>query len=176
MSSAYNEEIQDWESGLKLNTITRVVLVMGIIFILGATIYTVTRPEEPDILFFILNENEVMKDFPTNTTVGETVSLHAFVENNLLHQATFAVMIYRGESNIPLNISMGVADQPQATYLRNQTITLDDGEGWISDQISVEFPSVGNNQPIILELWVNTTQGWQYIPDFMLILRISVNQ
>ena len=51
MSSAYNEETQDWESGLKLTTITRIVLVLGIIFILGATIYTVTRPEEDDLLF-----------------------------------------------------------------------------------------------------------------------------
>ena len=174
MSSAYNEETQDWESGLKLNTITRIVLVMGIIFILGATIYTVTRPEEDDLLFFVLNEDQLMKDFPTNTTVGNSVSFHTYIENHLQHQTTFAVMIYRGESDIPLNISTGVVNHPQATYLENQTITLDDGEGWISDKIGVEFPSAGNNQPIILELWVNTTQGWQYIPEFMLTLRISV--
>ena len=65
-------------------------------------------------------------------------------------------------------------DDPLATYIENHTITLDDGEGWISNKISVMFPLVGNNQPIILELWINTTQGWQYIPDFMLTLRISV--
>ena len=64
MSSTYNEDTQDWDSGLKLNTITRIVLVFGIIFVLGATIYIVTRPEEPDLIFLALNENQVMKDFP----------------------------------------------------------------------------------------------------------------
>ncbi|MHA1745044.1 MAG: DUF1616 domain-containing protein [Promethearchaeota archaeon] len=175
MSSDYNDKSQDWESGLKLTTITRVVLVCGIIFVLGATAYTVTRPEESDILFFVLNEDQVMKDFPTNTTVGGSVSFHAFIENHLLHPATFAVRIYRCEANILRNITAGVADDPLATYLENQTITLDDGEGWISNKISVTFPSAGSNQPIILELWINTTQGWQYIPDYMLFLQISVN-
>jgi len=174
MNSDYNEKSQDWESGLKLTTITRVVLVCGIIFVLGATAYTVTRPEESDILFFVLNENQVMKDYPTNTTVGGTVSLHVFVENYLQHQASFAVKIFRGESNIPLNISTSVVDNPQATYLENLTITLDNAESWISPKISVSFPAAGNKQPIILELWVNTTQGWQYIPNYMLTLRISV--
>ena len=175
MSSAYNEDSQDWESGLKLNTITRIVLVCGIIFVLGATLYTVTRPEEPDLLFFILNEDQVMKDFPTNTTVGGSVSFHAYIENHLQNQATFAVLIYRCEANILRNITTGVADDPLAVYLENQTISLDDGEGWISDKINVAFPSIGDRQPIILELWINTTQGWQYIPDYMVYLQISVN-
>jgi uncharacterized membrane protein len=174
MSSDYNETTQDWESGLKFTTITRVILVFGIIFVLGATAYIVTRPEESDILFFVLNENQVMKDFPTNTTVNGTVLFHAFVENHLLHQVTFAVMIFRGESDISLNISTSVVDNPQATYLENLTVTLEDAESWISPKISVSFPASGIKQPIILELWVNTTQGWQYLPNYMLTLRISV--
>jgi len=94
----------DWKSGLTLEKITKIVLIAGIIIISGAMIYTFTKTEEPDLLFFILNENQELKDYQTNSTVGENVSVYAMIENHLGKTEDFSVRVYRGNSNISTNV------------------------------------------------------------------------
>ena len=104
----------DWKSGLTLEKITKIVLIAGIIVISGAMIYTFTKPEEPDLLFFLLNENQEMKDFQTNSTVGENVSVYTFIENQLGQTENFSVRVYRGNSDISINKSIGVSENINA--------------------------------------------------------------
>ncbi len=165
----------DWKSGLTLEKITKIVLIAGIIVISGAMIYTFTKPEEQDVLFFILNENQELKDFQTNSTVGENVSVYVLIENHLGYTEDFAVRVYRGNSNISTNISIGVSENVNAVYLYNHTYTLENEKSMISDMINVSFYETGLNQSIIIELWINTENGWEYIPNYILIQRFSID-
>ena len=165
----------DWKSGLTLEKITKIVLIAGIIVISGAMIYTFTKPEEPDLLFFILNENQELKDFQTNSTVGENVSVYAMIENHLGYTEDFAVRVYRGNSNISTNVSIGVSENVNAAYLYNYTYTLENEQSIISDMINVSFYETGPDQKIILELWINSDNGWEYIPNYILIQKLSID-
>ncbi len=166
-------EDPDWEDGLSLQKITRIVLLVGIIVVAGAMAYTLTRPEEEDVLFFVLNEDQVMKDFPVNITVDHPVSLHAYVDNHLQRTAEFCVRVYRGGVNFSINSSIGVDGNSNAEYLNNQTRILENEESWTTSMINVSFSSPGN-QTILLELWVKTDFGWRYIPEYILFVRIEV--
>ncbi|WP_371803244.1 DUF1616 domain-containing protein [Candidatus Lokiarchaeum ossiferum] len=167
-------EDPEWKDGLSLNKITRIVLLVGIIVVSGAMVYTLTRPEEEDVLFFILNEDQVMKDYPVNASVNQNVSVHAFVENHLQRSAEFAVRVYRGNSNLTHNISIGVEHNSYATYLFNYTKILENEVSWITPKINVSFPIAGPDQQVILELWVNTDFGWRFLPEYITFLRIEV--
>jgi len=164
----------DWKSGLTLEKITKIVLIAGIIIISGAMIYTFTKTEEPDLLFFILNENQELKDYQTNSTVGENVSVYAMIENHLGKTEDFSVRVYRGNSNISTNVSIGVSENINATYLFNYTYTLENEQTKISDMINVTFYESGPDQKIILELWINRDNGWEYIPNYILIQHFSI--
>ena len=165
----------DYKSGLTLEKITKIVLIAGIILISGAMIYTFTKPEEPDVLFFILNENQEFKDFPTNSSVGENVSIHALIENHLGYTENFSVRVYRGNTDISINDTIGVSENINAAYLYNYTYTLENEQSMISDMINVSFYETGLNQSIIIELWINTDNGWEYIPNYILIQRLSID-
>ncbi len=164
----------DWKSGLTLEKITKIILIAGIIVISGAMIYTFTKTEEPDLLFFILNENQELKDYQTNSTVGENVSVYAMIENHLGKTEDFSVRVYRGNSNISTNVSIGVSENINATYLFNYTYTLENEQTKISDMINVTFYESGPDQKIILELWINADNGWEYIPNYILIQHFSI--
>ncbi|MBA7580777.1 hypothetical protein ES708_22671 [subsurface metagenome] len=164
----------DWKSGLTLEKITKIVLIAGIIVISGAMIYTFTKPEEPDLLFFISNENQELKDYQTNSTVGENVSVYAMIENHLGYTEDFSVRVYRGNSNISINVSIGVSENVNAAYLYNYTYTLENEQSMISEMINVPFYEAGLNQTILLELWINTDNRWQYYPDYILIQNLSI--
>ena len=164
----------DWKSGLTLDKITKIVLIAGIIVISGAMIYTFTKPEEPDLLFFLLNENQEMKDYQTNSTVGENVSVYAFIENHLGNTENFSLRVYRGNANISINASIGVSENVNAVYLFNYSYTIENEQSIISDMINVPFYEAGLNQTILLELWIKTDNGWEYIPNYILIQNFSI--
>ncbi len=164
----------DWKSGLTLEKMTKIVLIVGIIIISGAMIYTFTKPEEQDVLFFILNENQELKDFPTNSSVGENVSIHALIENHLGYTENFLVRVYRGNTDISINKSIGVSENVNADYLYNYTYTLENEQSLISDMINVTFFETGLNS-LIIELWINSDNGWEYYPNYILFLRISID-
>ncbi|MHA1473573.1 MAG: DUF1616 domain-containing protein [Promethearchaeota archaeon] len=164
----------DWKSGLTLEKITKIVLIAGIIVISGAMIYTFTKTEEPDLLFFILNENQELKDYQTNSTVGENVSVYAMIENHLGQTENFSVRVYRGNANISINVSIGVSENVNAAYLYNYTYTLKNEQSMISDMINVPFYEAGLNQTILLELWIYTDNGWEYYPNYILKQNLSI--
>lgn len=157
-----------------LEVITRVILIFGILFVSGGIIYVSTRPEEPDLFFFLLNENQVMRDYPTNTTVGEAVKFYVFIENLLGTSEKFAVRIYNTTEEYWINSTIGVSESNEVSYNFNQTVELNHKEEWISNSMELFFHEPGSNQVIILELWQFSVTGWRYIPDFLLTLRISV--
>jgi uncharacterized membrane protein len=161
-------------SSSNLETITRIVLVFGIIFILGGIIYQTTRPEETDLLFFLLNENQEMRNYPTNTTLENPVGFHIYLENQLNNPYDFAVRVYVCENSYNIDTLTTVYNTSGAHYIENQTIQLNDKQQWISDQFEISFNEVGENQIIIVELWQKIGNVWLFIPDYMLIFRISV--
>jgi len=164
----------DWKSGLTLDKITKIVLITGIIIISGAMIYTFTKTEEPDLLFFILNENQELKDYQTNSTVGENVSVYAMIENHLGQTENFSVRVYRGNANLSVNVSIGVSENINAAYLFNYTYTIEHEQSKISDVINVPFYEAGLNQTILLELWINTDNSWEYIPNYILTQHMEI--
>ena len=164
----------DWKSGLTLEKITKIVLIAGIIIISGAMIYAFTKTEEPDVLFFVLNENQELKDFQTNSTVGENVSVYAFIENHLGYSENFSVRVYRGNANLSVNVSIGVSENVNAAYLFNYTYTIEHEQTKISDMINVPFYEAGLNQTILLELWINADNGWEYIPNYILTQHFTI--
>ena len=163
----------DWKSGLTLEKITKIVLITGIIIISGAMIYTFTKTEEPDVLFFVLNENQESKDFQTNSTVGENVSVYAFIENHLGYSENFSVRVYRGNANLSVNVSIGVSENVNAAYLFNYTYTIEHEQSIITEMINIPFYEIGN-QTILLELWINSDNGWEYYPTYILTQHMEI--
>jgi len=168
-----NSENFDWKSGLTLEKITKIVLIAGIIIISGAMIYTFTKPEEQDVLFFILNEKQELKDFQTNSTIGENVSVYAYIENHLGYTENFSVRVYRGNPNISINVSAGVSENLNAAYLYNYTYTIENEQSKITEMINIPFYEIGN-QTIILELWINSDNGWEYYPNYILTQHMAI--
>ncbi|MHA2000665.1 MAG: DUF1616 domain-containing protein [Promethearchaeota archaeon] len=157
-----------------LTKLTRFILVFSIICVIGAIIYVESRPPEQDLLFFLLNEDQLMQDYPRNCTVDEPVKFHAFVENHLQKTTEFAIRIYRCETNFTINITTGISETQGAHYLYNRTQTLTNGQSWVTGMLNVSFPEAGNNQIIILELWKYSGGQWTFIPNYLLTLRIDV--
>jgi uncharacterized membrane protein len=170
---APNDNEQNSESkGPKLDRFVKVLLIASIITVTGAIIYTNTQPEEPDIVFFLLNENLEAKDYPSNITQGTTVEFYFHIINNLGTQTEFQVRVYVGTNDTKINSQTGVSN---ASPLINISKTLNNGDEWTSNKLNHSFNIVGKNQPIVLELWKKTNGQWQYIPDYILFIRMSVS-
>lgn len=159
---------------LSLEKITRIVLIIGILSVSGAIIYTLTLPEEEDILFFLLNEEQMLRDYPTNSSIGNPVTIHLYVQNMMKDAKEFQINIFRGKNSTFIDPDISVFSNPNATHLLNQNISLKHAEEWISDPITVIFPELGENQLIICELWIKNGNSWEYLPGYVLTLRIDV--
>ncbi len=161
-------------SDLSLEKITRIVLIVGIISVSGAIVYTLTSPKEDDILFFLLNEEQMLKDYPTNVTQGNKVIIHIFIQNLMHETKNFQIHIYRGYSDTYIDPEVSIISNPNVTSVKVQNIVLANEEQWISDPIEVEFTEIGDNQLIICELWIKNGEQWEYLPGYVLTLRIDV--
>jgi uncharacterized membrane protein len=161
-------------SPLNFEKSTRIILICGIVFLLGGFIYILTKPEDDDLYFFLLNENQQMRDYPTNSTIGQPIFFHVVVVNYLGIPKNFAIKVYLSSSQNEIDSSIGVHNQPNTNYLFNRTFSLNDQEKWTSDLLNVSFSSSGQNQIIIVELWHQFQGNWVYLDDFLLTLRISV--
>ncbi len=162
------------ENSLTLEKITKFVLIFGILCVSGAIGYSFTKPEEKDVIFSILNQDQKMKDYPTHSSTGVPITTFAFVENHLQEDKEFAIRIYQGNENVVHNVSITIDNNPNVEYLFNQTIFLSNEESWISEEIVVSFDNPGENQQIIIELWINSENGWEYMPEYMLNLKIDI--
>ena len=61
-----------------------------------------------------------------------------------------------------------------ATLFANQTVQLENNQEWISNPFNISFSTVGDNQIFALELWMETSYGWEFIPDYILIIRLDI--
>ncbi|KKN71865.1 hypothetical protein LCGC14_0416140, partial [marine sediment metagenome] len=83
-------------------------------------------------------------------TVNETISFYVNVGNYLNRNFSFQIQVKRGNKdtlmalNVPTNGSLGF-------IIGN--FTLNDKEGWTSEQLNISFSEQGENQIIIAELW-----------------------
>ncbi len=169
-----SQPLESDESNPDLEVITRVILIFGIIIVIGGIFYVTTRPEEQDVLFFLLNEDQVMRDYPSNVTAGEPLVIHTYIENILGDTETFAVRIYNTTNEYWINSTIGVAEDPEVTYIANQTIELNNKEEWISNPFEIVLTEPNTEALIICELWQLINGNWCYKPDFLLTFRVSV--
>lgn len=170
------EPPQNAEKSPKLENITRVILLICILFVSGAIIYVSTRPKETDIFFFLLNEDKLMQDYPTEVNVGEPVILFTYIENLSGISKIFQVRVYCTPDSTMINSSIGVSNLIEADYQYNQTSELENGETWISNPMQLIFNEMNSQKIIIFELWQYENNNWEYIPDYLLTLRIAINE
>lgn len=124
--------------------------------------------------FFLLNENKVLRDYPTNVTQEEKITTFIFIQNLLGESHDFQIRCYRGKAETYLNPQIGVATNTNVTFISSQNISLGNKEEWISNQINITFPEVGTNQLALYELWIKNGDSWEYLPNYLLTLRIDV--
>ncbi|KKK42649.1 hypothetical protein LCGC14_0718840 [marine sediment metagenome] len=128
----------------------KICLIIGIMIISGFIIYYVLTPEPGYVTLGILNEDKKAENYPTGATVNETISFYVNVGNYLNRNFSFQVQVKRGNKdtlmalNVPTNGSLD---------LIVGNFTLNDKEGWTSEQLNVFFLEQGENQIIIVELW-----------------------
>ena len=161
-----------------LEKVTTGILIVSIIIMLTGIIYVSVRPEEEFTHFFLLNEDQKMKDYPTNATIGEDLSFHVYIECHYQDGKEYQVRIYQGTNETAINSSISVSSQTAQTYL-NETkkieVNLANEENWTSPMQTISFNAPGKNQVIICELWeINDKGEWTYIPTYILILRIDI--
>ena len=161
-------------SKTELRKMIRGLLLIGIVAVAGAMVYSATRPEEEDVLFFILNDQQDLKDYPTNASVDKTVTVYGFVENHLGKSAEFTVQVYQSSGDVVIHVNTSVAGHTNITDIKNFTKTLENEEEWLTDQIDVSFPAIGENQLIILELWQKMDGEWAFMPNYLLFIRLNI--
>ncbi len=167
-----NKESEDEiKEPVDLEKITRTVLLIGILFVSIGIIYFLTEPEEEYSIFILLNDDEVMGNYPVNASVNENVSLHTYIESHYSEKTEYMVKMYRGNNDTTINSMNGTKN---VLYLGNFTIELKNEQNWTSHVINVSFPSLGSNQTAIFELWRKVDGEWQYIPNHILFVRIEV--
>lgn len=161
-------------SAPELEKITRIVLIIGIISVSGAIIYTLTLPEEEDLLFFVLNEDQALRDYPTNSTVDESLILYTFIQNSLGEPYNFTVNVFLCENTTIIDPQQSLFQNPHAEFYINQSKLLDNKEEWISNPFSIEFDTPGQNQIIGFELWIYEEGIWTFKSNYILTIHIDI--
>ena len=162
------------DESLTWTKITRVILIVGILGISGAIIYTLSLPEEEDLLFFLLNENQSMSDYPTNVTVNGSLTFYIYIHNMRLEDHEYQVNCYQGDLNGTIDPMKSVANNQDFVQIASQTTDLNYTQEWISNPFDIIFQEIGNDQRLVFELWVNRDGVWEFIPDYVLTLNIDV--
>ena len=137
-------------SYIQFQKLLRFSLIFGIIIVSGFITYYILFPEEGYIGFGILNEDEKAEDYPTTAKINQSIEFYVTVENQLDHDFTFKVIILQGDEDTKLS--------PEGSKHANKTSTTDKetlnpGEDWMSDKLSVSFAYNGTDQVLIVELW-----------------------
>jgi uncharacterized membrane protein len=137
-------------SYIQFQKLLRFSLIFGIIIVSGFITYYILFPEEGYIGFGILNDDEKAEDYPTTAKINQSIEFYVTVENQLDHDFTFKVIILQGDEDTKLS--------PEGSKHANKTSTTDKetlnpGEDWMSDKLSVSFAYNGTDQVLIVELW-----------------------
>ena len=162
------------DTSLTWTKITRVILIVGILGVSGAIIYTISQPEEEDLLFFLLNENQSMGNYPTNVSVDVPRTLYIYIQNMRLEDHEYLIKCYQSDSNGTIDPMQSVSNNQDFVQIASQSVDLNYTEEFISDPFDIIFQEPGNDQKLVFELWVNREGSWEFIPDYILILNIDV--
>ncbi len=162
------------DESLTWTKITRVILIVGILGVSGAIIYTLSLPEEEDLLFFLLNENQSMSDYPSNVTVNDSLTFYIYIHNMRLEDHEYQIKCYQGDLNGTIDPMQSVSNNQDFVQIASQTTDLNYTQEWISNPFDIIFQEIGNDQRLVFELWVNRDGGWEFIPDYVLTLNIDV--
>jgi len=148
----------------------KISLIIGIFVVSGFIIYYILKPEPGYYIFGILNSEKRAENYPTNSTVGENVSVYCTVGNYLNRDLTFHVKVLRGD-NTTIKKPEGSIN---ATFLYNTSrITLNHKKTWVSERLNVSFPLPGPDQSIIVELWeIHSNNNETYLEILWVILTI----
>lgn len=152
MSSKNEQKTEDIpiEGPYDLEKIVKISLIIGIIVISGFILYYVLNPEPGFVTFGILNSEKRAENYPTEASVNEDVEFYIVVENHLNAEFMFEIRIYKGDNETKL--SSDGSENADLNYTTDQE-TLDIGEKWESDKLSVHFGKIGSGQILIAELW-----------------------
>jgi len=162
------------QESLNLTKITRVILIVGILGVTGALIYTVSQPEEEDLLFFLLNENQSMGNYPTNITVNSSLTFYIYIQNMRIEDHEYLIKCYTSAANTTIDPMQSVSNNQDFDQIASQTVDLNYTMEFISDPFDVVFQESGNDQRLVFELWVNRDGTWEFMPNYVLILNLDV--
>ena len=151
MNERINNEKPELDiSQRKFKEIVTISLLIGIAVLSGLIIYYILNPEPGYIGFGILNEDKKAENYPTEARVGENIYFYVTVGNFLNEELTFRVKVYRGDNETKLKPT-GSKDADLNFTTKKKT--LESGETWVSDKLSISFSEVGSKQILIAELW-----------------------
>lgn len=146
--------------------IVTVCLLIGIITVFGFIVYYVLTPEEGFINFGVLDQNQKVENIPENATVGEDIYFFLNLENYMKRDFSFYIKILTGDNTTVLSKDPGIGNLNQTL----PTVTLADGESWMSANLSMSFWNTNNNpKRIIFEVWEDLdtdslfSKYWLYI-------------
>ncbi|MFX1323651.1 MAG: DUF1616 domain-containing protein [Promethearchaeota archaeon] len=160
----------DHSSNKQFETLLKICLIIGIIVISGFIFYYIFTPEPGYVTWGILNENQEAGNYPTNTTVNNPIFFYITVDNHLDKSFSFQIQVKKGDNTTLRNPSSG------SDGTLNYTIgnfTLENEQSWISSQLNVTFPNIGDNQLLIAELWEIKDTEIEYFDILWWILNIT---
>jgi uncharacterized membrane protein len=171
MSTDKPDSAIDADREQNLEKITRVILISAIIIVSGFIMYNIFKPEEEFVQFSLLNDRLEMGNYPTQIEPGSNVTFYFQVENYYRGETEYCVKIYQGDQNSTVLPNTGIKN---AMHIQNITMKLELEEKWLSEPISILFNTIGSNQFIGLELWQKINGEWQFLPNYVLTLRLNV--
>jgi uncharacterized membrane protein len=153
----------------QLSRIVTVCLIVGIIIVSGFIIYYLLTPEPPYHQFFILNGERKAENYPSQATEGEEIYFYVGVRNYLEKDLTFNVKIFKG------NDSTDLTKKEDINAELNQTIgniTIEHGEEWVSDKLTISFLETGN-RTVIAQLYEVGDSEEEYLNIVYIRLNIT---
>jgi uncharacterized membrane protein len=156
-------------SEINLEKTTRGVLIVGILVVSGFIAYNLLKPNEEYVLFALLNEDMELGNYNSHLQPGNSTSLYFYLENHMQRTTEFNVRMYQGNESSYIKPSQGILN---ATLIGNFTHTLENNANWTSFQ-TVRFDQTGM-QFVGFEVYKLTNNGWSYIENHTIYLRINV--
>lgn len=148
------------------------ILISAIIILIPFIIYTSTRTDEPYLLFGVLNENKEMGNYPTNASVGETLTFYTIVEDHGYKNTMVQIRMLTGKNT---SVILGPNGSQNGILIQTQNMTLNDEDRVISEKFEVSFSEKTNSSEheiVVFELWINENNEWEYYD--ILFIRIDV--
>lgn len=143
-------DLEITENERQFGELVKISLILGIVVISGFILYYVLFPEPGYVSFGILNEDKKAEDYPTKAQANVSIPFYVSVGNYLNRKFTFQLKILQGDNETKLT-SKGSENAHFDQKTKKKT--LENAEEWISDDFSISFSQIGEDQTIIVELW-----------------------